>query len=136
MASFDTSGIDDILNKITSREVATSSAVPKMLKAAGDILVRAQQDEIRSTFKSNRTTGDLAKSIKASAVKGNDSEKYVEVTPTGNNRRGQRNATVGFVHQYGRSNMPARPWMTSANNKIANEVQEAMRKAWEAEQNG
>jgi hypothetical protein len=92
--------------------------------------------EIRSTFHSGRVTGDLASSIKATSVKKKDSTQYVEVYPQATNRRGERNATVGFVHQYGRSNMPARPWFTSANEKAAGEVQEAMRQEWEKQQGG
>lgn len=109
------------------------AAIPKMLKAGGAVLVRAKQAEIRSTFTSSRTTGDLANSIKCSSVKKKDDMQSVEVYPHGKNRRGERNATVGFVQQYGRSNMPARPWCTAAVEKAAPEVQEAMRRVWEEE---
>jgi len=107
-----------------------------MLKAGAAVLVDAQQTEIRSTFHRGRVTADLASPIKATTVKKKDSTQYVEVYPQGTNRRGERNATVGFVHQYGRSNMPARPWFTSANEKAAGEVQEAMRQEWEKQQGG
>ena len=136
MARVEVSGIEGFEDKILKREAAATAAVPAMLKAGAAVLVEAQQAEIRSTFKSNRATGDLANSIKATPVKKKDSTQYVEVYPQGTNRRGERNATVGFVHQYGRSNMPARPWFTSANEKAAGEVQEAMRKEWEKQQGG
>lgn len=135
MARFEVSGIEDFADKILKREAAATAAVPAMLKAGAAVLVEAQQTEIRSTFTSNRTTGDLANSIKATSVKKTDDGQTVEVYPHGTNRRGQANATVGFVLQYGRSNMPARPWFTSANEKAAEEVQAAMRKEWEAQQN-
>ena len=134
MARFEVNGIEGFEDKILKREAAATAAVPAMLKAA--VLVDAQQAEIRSTFQSGRVTGDLASSIKATSVKKKDSTQYVEVYPQGTNRRGERNATVGFVHQYGRSNMPARPWFTSANEKAAGEVQEAMRQEWEKQQGG
>ena len=111
-----------------------AKAVPKMLKAGGAVLVKAEQEEIRRTFTSNRVTGDLANSIKCTAVKKRGSGQCVEVYPHGKNRRGERNATVGFVHQYGRSNMPARPWFTRSHQKATPEVQAAMRQAWEDEQ--
>lgn len=41
---------------------------------------------------------------------------------------------LGFVHQYGRTNMPARPWFTRSHQKATPEVQAAMRQAWEDEQ--
>lgn len=134
MARFEVSGIEGFEDKILKREAAATAAVPAMLKAGAAVLVEAQQAEIRSTFKSDRATGDLANSIKATPVKKKDSTQYVEVYPHGTNRRGERNATVGFVHQYGRSNMPARPWFTRSNQKATPEVRDAMRKAWEEEQ--
>ncbi|WP_322204502.1 HK97-gp10 family putative phage morphogenesis protein [Acutalibacter intestini] len=136
MARFEVNGIEGFEDKILKREAAATAAVPAMLKAGAAVLVDAQQAEIRSTFHSGRVTGDLASSIKATSVKKKDSTQYVEVYPQGTNRRGERNATVGFVHQYGRSNMPARPWFTSANEKAAGEVQEVMRQEWEKQQGG
>lgn len=136
MARFEVNGIEGFEDKILKREAAATAAVPAMLKAGAAVLVEAQQTEIRSTFHSGRATGDLASSIKATSVKKKDSTQYVEVYPQGTNRRGERNATVGFVHQYGRSNMPARPWFTSANEKAAGEVQEAMRQEWDKQQGG
>ena len=134
MARFEVNGIEGFEDKILKREAAATAAVPAMLKAGAAVLVDAQQAEIRSTFHSGRVTGDLASSIKATSVKKKDSTQYVEVYPQGTNRRGERNATVGFVHQYGRSNMPARPWFTRSNQKATPEVRDAMRKAWEEEQ--
>ena len=135
MAKFSVSGIEGMQDRVLQQEARATRAVPKMLKAGAAVLEKAQKDEIRSTFKSNRVTGDLANSIKSTAIKTKASEQYVEVYPHGKNSRGQRNATVGAVHQYGRSNMPARPWFTSSNEKATPEVQQAMRDEWEAAQN-
>lgn len=136
MAKFNTSGIEDIEKMFTQRDIATSKAIPAMVQAGGEVLVRAQKAEAEAMFRGNRSTGDLAGSIKATKVQGNDEEKYVEVYPHGKDRHGVSNATKGFVQQYGRSNMPARPWMSAANEKATDDVQAAMRAAWEAEQNG
>lgn len=135
MATFEVAGIEGFEDKVLKREAATVEAIPKMLRAGGAVLVKAQQDEIRSTFKSDRVTGDLANSIDCTDVKVTAEGQSVEVYPQGKNRRGERNATVGFVQQYGRSNMPARPWFTSSNEKAAADVQAAMRAEWEAGQN-
>lgn len=134
MARFEVSGIEGMQDRLLKREAAATKAVPKMLKAGGAVLAKAQQEEIRRTFTGDRVTGDLASSIKQTPVKKKGETQCVEVYPHGKNRRGESNATVGFVHQYGRSNMPARPWFTSSNEKAAPEVQEAMRQAWEEEQ--
>ena len=136
MARFEVSGIEAAQEAFLRRSERAAKAVPKMLKAGGAVLVKAEQEEIRRTFTSNRVTGDLANSIKCTAVKKRGSGQCVEVYPHGKNRRGERNATVGFVHQYGRTNMPARPWFTAANAKAADKATEEMRRVWEEKQNG
>ena len=135
MARFEVSGIEAAQEAFLRRSERATKAVPKMLKAGGAVLVKAEQEEIRRTFTSNRVTGDLANSIKCTAVKKRGSGQCVEVYPHGKNRRGERNATVGFVHQYGRTNMPARPWFTAANEKAADDVVSEMRRVWEEKQN-
>lgn len=135
MAKFEVNGIEGFYDKLLKREAAATKAVPDMLNAGAEVLVKAQRNEVESTFKSDRVTGDLAKSIKSTPVKATAEGQRVEVYPHGKNRRGESNATVGFVHQYGRSNMPARPWMTAANEKASSDVQSAMRKKWEEQQN-
>ena len=135
LARFEVNGIEGLQDRLLKREAAATKAIPAMLKAGAAVLVKTQKAEIRSTFKSDRTTGDLENSIKQTSIKKKGDTQYVEVYPQGANRRGQRNATVGFVLQYGRSNMPARPWFTSSNEKAAQEVQKAMREEWEEQQN-
>ena len=41
-----------------------------------------------------------------------------------------RNATKGFIAEYGKKNVPARPWMSSANEKCSSKLHEAMRAKW------
>lgn len=135
MAKFNVVGLDDIQDAMLRREAATVEAVPEMLKAGGAVMQKAQADEISSTFTSKRSTGDMAKSIVVSKVKEISGGKRVEVYPDGKDRHGVRNATKAFVLQYGRKNMPARPWFTAANTKAADEVNAEMRRVWEAKQN-
>lgn len=58
------------------------------VKAGGAVLVKAEQEEIRRTFTSNRVTGDLANSIKCTAVKKRGSGQCVEVYPHGKTAAG------------------------------------------------
>ena len=96
---------------------------------------KAQQEEIKTRFNSRRSTGALLASIKVSAVKEIDGGKRVEIYPNGKDKHGVRNAEKGFVLNYGRSNMPARPWFTAANEKAADDVVSEMRRVWEEKQN-
>lgn len=138
MAKFNVVGFDDVEKSLLRMEKAAVEAVPRMLKAGAAVLVKAQQDEIeRMDIVDKR---DMKNSIKAGKIKGNATEQYVEVAPSGTDRKGVRNAEKAFVAQYGRSYgktaKPARPWMTAANEKSTDKVHEAMRKEWEAAQNG
>ena len=136
MAKFTVTGLDDVQEAMLRRDKATMEAVPEMLKAGGAVMQEAQRAEIRTMFRSRRSTGDLAASITVSKVKDRDGGKMVEVYPDGKDRHGVRNATKGFVLQYGRKNMPARPWFTAANTKAADAVNDEMRRVWEEKQNG
>lgn len=142
MAEFSTVGLEDVIEAFSRREQATVEAVPKMLQAGAAVLVEAQQEEARAMGLNE--TGGFVKSIKATAVKGDSREKHIDVFPHGrakhgNDRKGDksnvRNATIGFVAEYGTSSQPARPYMTVANDKAHRKVVEAQREVWERENN-
>ena len=142
MAEFNTVGLEDVMKAFERQEQATVKAVPEMLKAGAKVLVEAQQEEAEAMGLNE--TGGFVKSIKATAVKGNDTEKYVDVYPQGrakhgNDRKGDksnvRNATIGFVAEYGTSSQRARPYMTTANAKAHEKVIDAELEVWERENN-
>lgn len=136
MAKFNVAGLDDVEKAFLRRDAAAVEAVPRMLNAGADVLVNGQRAQAEAMFRGDRSTGDLAQSIAKGKVSGDDTEKKIDVWPQGTDRHGVSNATKGFVQQYGRSNMAARPWMTTANEKYADDVHKAMREEWEAAQNG
>ena len=130
MGEFNTVGLEDIIDAFSRREAATVEAVPKMLKAGADVLIEAQRAEAQ------------AMGLNETDVKGDDTEKYVEIYPQGrakhgNDRKGDKSkvryATIGFVAEYGTSSHAARPYMTVANEKAHEKVVEAQRSIWESE---
>lgn len=134
MAKFNVVGLDDVQEAMLRQDAIVEEAVPEMLKAGGAVMQKAQQEEIKTRFNSRRSTGALLASIKVSAVKEIDGGKRVEIYPNGKDKHGVRNAEKGFVLNYGRSNMPARPWFTAANEKAADDVVSEMRRVWEEKQ--
>ena len=142
MAEFSTVGLEDVIEAFSRREQATVEAVPKMLQAGAAVLVEAQQEEARAMGLNE--TGGFVKSIKATTVKGDSREKYIDVYPQGrakhgNDRKGDKSnvryATIGFINEYGTSKKAARPYMTVANDKAHSKVVEAQREVWERENN-
>ena len=106
----------------------------------GELLIEAQRAEAQAMGLNE--TGGFINSIKATDVKGDDTEKYVEIYPQGrakhgNDRKGDKSkvryATIGFVAEYGTSSHAARPYMTVANEKAHEKVVEAQRSIWESE---
>ncbi|WP_099468327.1 HK97-gp10 family putative phage morphogenesis protein [Konateibacter massiliensis] len=143
MGEFNTVGLEKVIEAFSNREQATVKAVPKMLKAGADVLIEAQKAEAKAM--GIEETAGFVNSIKATAVKGDDTEKYVDVYPQGkakhgNDRKGDKSnvryATIGFVAEYGTSSQPARPYMTVANEKAQSKVSAAQLEVWESETNG
>lgn len=143
MAEFNTVGLEEIEKAFLNMEKAAVEAVPKMLNAGSKVLVEAQKAEAQAMGLND--TGGFIQSIRATAIKGDETEKYVEVYPQGrakhgNERKGDKNnvryATIGFIAENGTSKKAARPYMTTANEKAHESVIEAELKIWESANNG
>ena len=125
MGEFNTVGLEDIIDAFSRREAATVEAVPKMLKAGADVLIEAQRAEAQAMGLNE--TGGFINSIKATDVKGDDTEKYVEIYPQGRAKHGNDRKGDKSKVRY------ARPYMTVANEKAHEKVVEAQRSIWESE---
>ena len=143
MGEFTTVGLDEVAKKFIQREEQTTKAVERMLEVGAETLVKAQQAEAAAM--GIKETAGFIQSIKATKVKGDDVQRYVDVYPQGkakhgNDRKGDKSnvryATIGFIAQYGTSATPARPYMTSANEKARESVSEAMYEVWKEVTNG
>lgn len=137
MGEFTTVGLEEVAQKFLKMESAAVKAVPLMLTAGADVIVQAQQEEAEAM--GIKETAGFIQSIKATAVKGDETEQYVEVYPQGkakhgNDRKGDKSnvryATIGFIAQYGTTRIPARPYMTAANEKAQEKANEAMYDVW------
>lgn len=143
MGEFTTVGLEEVAEKFLRMEEAATKAVPLMLEAGAAVIVKAQQDEAAAM--GIKETAGFIQSIKATPVKGDDTQRYVEVYPQGkakhgNDRKGDKNnvryATIGFIAQYGTSKIPARPYMTAANEKAHQQTTDAMYEVWQGVNNG
>lgn len=129
MAKIEIMGLEEIATLFDEIPEVVEQAVPKMLEKGAEVLIKAQKEEAQAMGLND--TGDFVKSIKATKVKRDGRESYIEVYPQGkakhgNERKGDKSnvryATIGFIAEYGRSNMQARPYMTVANEKAADKV--------------
>lgn len=129
MAKFTVVGFDDVEKKLLARNEKTDRAAVAMLEAGAKVVVEAQKFQIN--MMGIWDTWALHDSIKATQVKGDGAARYVYIQPTGKDKKGTSNATKGFIAQYGKKNVPARPWMTAANAQCSTELHETMRAKWE-----
>lgn len=137
MAKFNTVGFEEVEKQILRQSEIATKAVPLMLNAGADVLVEAQQKETDQLFGiSGRSKGDLKRSIEKSKVTSTSVDATITVAPTGKDSGGVRNAEKGFVLNFGRSNMPAQPWMDAANAKSKDKVHEAMMEVWDGLNDG
>lgn len=143
MGEFTTVDLEEVAEKFLRMEEAATKAVPLMLEAGAAVIVKAQQDEAAAM--GIKETAGFIQSIKATPVKGDDTQRYVEVYPQGNAKHGNdhkgdksnvRYATIGFIAQYGTSKIPARPYMTAANEKAHEQANNAMYEVWQGVNNG
>lgn len=102
MAEFEVSSIDELIRSMQDLDLFTDEMQDKMISAGADTLMATIREEAqRSGQDLQRITGKLSKG--RVLKKDNDGTRYRTVTITGNNARGERNATVAFVLNYGRS---------------------------------
>lgn len=102
MASFVMDGASETLLKLQNANLFDDDAVEEMLFAGGDILV----DEIRRAMQQDtHRIAHLASKVKykRTVKKDKSGVPYIAVSATGNNKTGDRNSTVLFVLNYGRS---------------------------------
>lgn len=133
MAKLYTVGTEAITREILNESKRAANAIPKMLNAGADELIKEEKRVIKNMFppKISRSTGDLEKSIGKGKIYEREGKKEIDVYPQGKNRRGQRTAEYGSILQYGRKNMTAKKWYSQARQKGDTKVNEAMMKEWE-----
>lgn len=127
MASIKVDGVTMSLNENERRIAGIGTVIRKMLKTGADIIIKSQQAHLDAAVlgytpqEPVRRTGELSRSIKSGPVKATRDEARIEVWPQGErtdkwHKKPARNAEIGFVTNYGRSGVRARPFIQQAVN--------------------
>lgn len=112
------------------------AAIPVDVKArmateAGKVVAEAHRQKLEQYGAIE--TGQLAASIKPGRPK-TEGEISIEVRPSGSRTRGKKstsNEAIGYIIEYGKRGMPARPWMREANAECEEKAVEAAAKPYE-----
>ena len=121
MASFNVQGIDEMLEALQLEAERVERNGPAAAMAGGKAAIDAMEKNVPVR------TGGLKGHIKQKgpfydSVDGH----HCDVYPTGKDKHGERYETIGFVQEYGRSNMPAQPWMRPAVENNTEAIGNAM----------
>lgn len=130
MARFEVNGLDALSDDFAALAALPDFVVEKILVAEAEIV----EEEQRKTAKEMGVydTGMTARSIKKGGVKITSSGKAIYVYPQGTNVRGDRNAEVAFINEYGKKGQPARPFIRTANERAEQKAVEAGEKVYHA----
>lgn len=121
MATFNVAGIDEAIQQLNLQAETIQRLGPAAAMAGG----AAAAEALAATAPVR--SGQLAGSMKVDGPHRSVGDGYYcDVYPDGTREDGERNATVGFVLEYGRSNMAARPWMRPAIDGSAEAITAAM----------
>lgn len=118
MAKLSVSGLDDLMLSLEEIASIPDDVAAAMLDAEAQVVEEAQIAEGMSM--GVYRTGETLRSIRRGKMKkGRDGVRTVYVTPQGTNEKGERNAAVAFINEYGKRGQPARPFISAANAKAA-----------------
>lgn len=135
IATFSVSGFEEVEKELLRRSTIASEAVPAMLKAGADVLLKAQQSEISGGGLVR--TGDLRNSIGIRKLDTSGITAAAVIGPKGKDRKGVRNAEKGFILEYGvkgngrKKRTEPKRWMQEVASRGGDKAHEAMLKVWE-----
>lgn len=120
MAKLSVDGIDGLMLSLQEIAALPDDIAAAMLDAEAQVVEEAQIAEgmTMGVF----DTGQTLRSIRRGRMKREkDGSRTVYVTPTGTNDKGERNAAVAFINEYGvpSRKIAPRPFIATANAKAA-----------------
>ena len=130
MAKLSVNGLDDLMLSLEEIAEIPDPVAEQMLNAEAQVVEEAQiaYGMQMGVFR----TGETLRSIRRGKMKlGRDGARAVDVTPQGKNEKGERNAAVSFINEYGKQGQPARPFISTANAAAADRAVSEAEKVYE-----
>lgn len=119
MAKIDMNGMDELLRHIDDLSERAAKNGQRAVNAGGEMAKRFMQGTVPVN------TGGLKNSLKVKPLPYNSVDGYTcDVYPDGKRADGERYAEIGFVNEYGRSNMAPNPWMRTAVEANGGQINE------------
>lgn len=120
MAKLSVNGLDSLMLSLEQVAAIPDDVAQDMLDAEAQVVEEAQVASAASMLRGPYSTGQTAASIRRSKLKKDrDGIRMVSITFPGTNDKGERNAAVAFINEYGKRGQPARPFIATANAAAA-----------------
>ena len=133
---------DDIVKKLASLESRTDAVLEKTLQAGADVVKPVFQAKLagaigRNTKRKSKSTGQLVGALSVSPVKASE-DGCVDIKIGFNEPRkdGKRNAMIASILEHGRSNQPARSFISATKSAVKAPATQAMVDAFNQEVDG
>ena len=132
MGKLTVNGLDALIDDFADLAKLPDSVVEDILNAEADIIAAEQKKTAREMGVYD--TGMTAGSIKKGKVKKTGLDHSISIYPQGKNKRGESNAEVAFVNEFGAPGrrIKARPFIKTANERKEKEAVEAGEKVYHA----
>lgn len=130
MAQLSFSGLDDLMLSLEEVAEIPDEVAEAMLTAEAKVVEDAQiaYGMQMGVYR----TGETLASIHPGRMKrGRDGARIIYVTPQGRNEKGERNAAVAFINEYGKRGQAPRPFIAAANEASATPAVEAAAKVYD-----
>lgn len=130
MARFEVNGLDALSDDLAALAALPDSVIDELLEAEADVIVEEQRRTAREMLVGEYASGTTAASIKKGKVKKTARGRSITVAPQGSNKRGDRNAEVAYINEYGKKGQPARSFIRTANERAEQKAVEAGEKVY------
>lgn len=130
MANFSFDGLDRLAVSMDRLELIPDSVLDEMVLAEGEVIRKGQADEAASMLQGPYYKGGVAQSVTLGKPKKTKDGKSVYVSFKGE-QHGNRVAEIAFINEFGKKNQPPRPFISTANEKHADEAVDAAAKVYD-----
>lgn len=134
MASLSVNGVDELMLSLQEIADIPDDVAAAMLDAEAQVVEEYQMGAAKTMLAGPYSTGQTAMSIRRGKMRrGKNGTRAVYVSPKGVNDKGERNAAVAFINEYGlpRRGIPPRPFIATANAAAADPAVKAAEEVYD-----
>lgn len=134
MAKFTTENLEALFDDMAAIIELPDETALEILTAGAEVIAEAQAAEAKTMLAGEFSQGITANSIVVDKkLIGKAGERYVYIKPNGTRKDGnkRRIAEVAFINEYGKSGQPARPFISTANEKSGDAAVEAAARVYD-----